>query len=433
VKRNASKMETKLKKIEELSSKDHKLEFSWLIQHFNKENLICCFHELDGKKAIGVDGVRKEEYAINLEGNIESLLKRMKGHTYYPAPVKGVQIPKGNGKYRPLGISTIEDKIVQSLYAKILSAIYEPLFIEESFGFRKGRSCHDAVKSLHDYWSNSNKGVALDVDLSNFFGTIDHRKLIQLLEIKIKDRVFLKYIVRMLKAGILTDGELTRSDVGSPQGSIVSPVLSNIFAHYAIDLWVTEIVGQYTTGKIHFVRYADDFVVCVDEQDAPKVLKSLKGRLKRFSLELNVEKSKVISFSRKDAVNGTKQGVIDFLGFTLYWGKSQKGKMIVKVQTASRTFAKKLKAFNQWCKENRSKMKLAEFWEKVRAKVRGHIQYYGISHNFGRVSNFIFKAVRIAFKWLNRRSQRKSFTWEKFGLYLKLKPLPKARIVHRLF
>lgn len=433
MKQSASNMETKLRRIEELSSKDHRLTFNWLIQHVNKDNLIRCFRELDGKKALGVDGISKDEYAVNLDENINSLLERMKSLKYYPAPVRGVNIPKGNGKYRPLGISTIEDKIVQSMFAKILNAIYEPIFVNESFGFRRGRSCHDAIKSLHKHLSSTNECVALDIDLSNFFGTIDHRKLIQLLELKIKDQVFIRYIVRMLKAGVLADGELTKSDTGSPQGSIVSPVLSNIFAHYCIDLWVKHMVSKHVTKPVHIVRYADDVVICVCKEDAPKVLKALEGRLKRFSLELNQEKTKVVSFSKSEATRGIKQQVINFLGFTIYLGKSKTGYILVKIKTASKAFTSKLKAFNQWCRENRSKMKLAEFWEMVRAKLRGHFQYYGVSHNFRKLDEFLYRSVTIAFKWLNRRSQRKSFTWDKFNLYLEMFPLPKPKISVRLF
>jgi len=254
-------METKLRRITKLSRENSKMEFCGLIQHFNKENLMRCFHELDGKKAVGIDKVSKEEYSVDLEKNIENLIARMKTLKYYPAPVREVLIPKGNGKYRPLGISNIEDKIFQSMYAKILSAIYEPLFIEESFGFRPGRSCHDAMKSLYKYLNEMIEGVVIDIDLSNFFGTINHRKLIQILEMKIQDKTFIRYIVRMLRAGVLAKGELRKDDNGSPQGSICSPILANIFAHYCIDQWVKHEIPRYLHGNIHIVRYADDTVI----------------------------------------------------------------------------------------------------------------------------------------------------------------------------
>ena len=426
-------METGLMRIERLSTENPGMEFKWLIQHFTKDNLIKCFHELGRKKAVGIDGRSKDEYEMNLEENIEFLIERMKGLKYYPAPVREVKIPKGNGKFRPLGISNIEDKIVQSMFAKVLNAIYEPLFSDSSYGFRSERSCHDAIRDIHKYVSRLRYGVVIDVDLSNFFGTIDHRKLIQILEIKIKDKTFIRYIVRMLRSGILTEGELKKSDTGTPQGSIVSPVLANIFAHYAIDQWLEATVPKYLYGNIHVVRYADDFVIFTNKKDVPRILEAFKGRLERFSLEFNLEKTKVINFSKTDYVNGEKQDDLNYLGFTFYFGRSRKGKAIVKVKTNKKTFTKKLKEITGWCKANRNVYRLGELWKTFISKVRGHIQYYGVSHNCKMVNCFVREATRAFFKWVNRRSQRKSFNWEKFSLYMELRPLPVVKVIHRLF
>jgi len=426
-------METKLKRIEKLSSENPKAEFKWLIQHFSKENLISCFHELGRKKVVGIDGKSKDDYEENLEQNIESLISRMKGLKYYPAPVREVKIPKGNGKFRPLGISNIEDKIIQSMYAKILNAIYEPVFIQESYGFRPGRSCHHALKDVFNYLDSRRYGVVIDIDLSNFFGTINHRKLIQILELKIKDRTFIRYIVRMLKSGVLADGELCKSDDGTPQGSIVSPILANIFAHYAIDLWIKEVVPAHLQGAIHMVRYADDVVICACRKDTPRILKALKGRLERFSLKLNPEKTRVVDFNSAMSERGVKQGTFKFLGFTFYIGKSRKNRYIVKLKTAKKTFAEKLKLISVWCKNHRNLYRLAALWKSFIVKIRGHINYYGVSHNLIAVAKFVHNAERIFFKWINRRSQKRSFNWEKFFLYKKLKPLPAPRIVHCLF
>lgn len=430
-----SKMETKLKRIAALSSESKNVTFKWLIQHITEENLISCFHKLDGAKALGIDGVSKEEYGVNLEENIRALIERMKNMDYYPAPVRGIKIPKGDGKFRPLGISNIEDKIVQMMFAKILNAIYEPVFVEESFGFRPGRSCHGAIQNLHSYLSTKNYGAIIDVDLSNFFGTINHRKLIQLLEKKIKDKVFICYIVRMLKAGVLSDGELTLSDDGTPQGSIVSPVLSNIFAHYAIDIFIKENGGKdkLSSDNIHMVRYADDLVLCVKTRDAEKVLNKLKERLKRFSLELNESKTTVVNFSRAFAAKGIDQGAFKFLGFTFYLGAARNGEIIVKIKTNKETYKRKLKAMTEWLRENRNKDRLASLWKTFSSKIRGHIQYYGVSHNFESVRKYVHESKKIFFKWINRRSQRKSFNWKKFDLYMKAFPLPNVRIAHRLF
>jgi group II intron reverse transcriptase/maturase len=426
-------METKLKRIATLSSEGEHVTFKWLIQQVTEENLISCFHELDGKKAMGIDGISKDEYGVNLEENIRALVAKMKSMDYQPAPVRETKIPKGDGKFRALGISNIEDKIVQMMFAKILTAIYEPMFVPESFGFRPGKSCHDAIKNLHEYLSKKNYGVVIDVDLSNFFGSINHRKLIQILEIKIKDKVFIRYIVRMLKAGVLSDGELVMSDDGTPQGSIVSPILANVFAHYAIDRFIRDNASELSSDHIHMVRYADDLVLCVRHKDAEKVLTKLKERLERFSLELNEGKTSVVNFSKVFAAKGIEQGKFKYLGFTFYLGKARNGAIVVKLKTNKETFKRKLKAMTEWCKENRNKFRLAKLWKTFSSKIRGHIQYYGVSHNFESMKMYVFEAKRIFFKWINRRSQKKSFNWKKFDQYVEAFPLPKIKIAHRLF
>ena len=256
--KSVESMETKLKKITALSVGDPKKEFNWLMPLFNRANLISCFRELDGKKAIGADGITKEEYGKNLEGNIDNLIERMKKMSYRPGPVREVLIPKEDGKFRPLGISGLEDKIVQSMYNKILGAIYEPLFYDFSYGFRPGRSCHDAIKAVRNHLYHNPCEVVIDVDLKNYFGKICHQKLLLLLRMKIKDETFIRYIVRMLKSGILSEGELRVTDEGTPQGSIVSPILSNIFAHYALDKWFKEVVENCCHRMVKMYRYADD-------------------------------------------------------------------------------------------------------------------------------------------------------------------------------
>jgi len=257
-------METKLNKIMELSNKNCEVRFKWLMPHFKKEVLISCFHELDGKKAVGIDGITKEEYSKNLEENIDELIKKMKSMSYRPKAVKEVLIPKEGkkGETRPLGISSFEDKIVQLLMAKILEAIYEPIFKKCSYGFRPGKSCHTAIKALHRHLRNRYNEIVIDVDLKNFFGKIQHDKLIEFLRIKIKDEGFIRYISRMLKAGIFKEGRFETSEEGSPQGNIVSPILSNIYAHYVIDTWIEDIAPKYTRNEIKSFRYADDMVIC---------------------------------------------------------------------------------------------------------------------------------------------------------------------------
>jgi RNA-directed DNA polymerase len=244
----------------------------------------------------------------------------------------------------------------------------------------------------------------------------------------------MRYISRMFKSGVLTDGDLRLSEEGVPQGSICSPILSNIFAHYAIDTWIEEMVKPACKGMVKLFRYADDGVLCCQfEADAVRIRQSLGKRLEKFKLQLNEEKTKLVAFDKKAAAQGVKQGTFDFLGFTFYWGKSQAGRVIPKLKTRAKTMKTKLNKLKEWAKQVRNQQPLKEIWKTFKAKLRGHIQYYGVSHNSDQVKHFLYGATRIMFKWLNRRSQRKSFTWERFQLFLKLNPLPEVKVVHRLF
>jgi group II intron reverse transcriptase/maturase len=403
---------------------------------FNRESLLECFHELDKNKAVGIDGVNKMAYAMNLNGNIEALITKMKNMAYRPGPVREVLIPKEGkpGATRPLGISNLEDKIVQKMTQKVLESIYEPLFLECSHGFRPGRGCHTAIQALQDHLFGNDVQTVIDIDLKNFFGTIDHLQLENILKEKIKDPKFMRYINRMFKSGDLTDGELKISDEGVPQGSICSPILSNIFAHYAIDAWIEEMVKPACKGTVELFRYADDGVICCQyEADAQRIRQSLAKRLEKFKLQLNEEKTKLVAFDKKAAAQGMEQGTFDFLGFTFYWGKSRTGRVIPKLETRGKTMRTKLTRVKEWIKKERNQRPLKELWKTLKAKLRGHIQYYGVSHNFFRVKSFLYVVTQIMFKWMNRRSQRKSFTWEKFQLFLEKDPLPEAKVVHRLF
>lgn len=427
---------TKLNRITWLSEQDSEKEFHCLMHLFNEESLTGCFHKLNAKKAVGIDGISKAMYGKDLMQNIKELTVKMKNMAYRPSPVKEVLIPKEGkpGATRPLGISILEDKIVQSMMQKVLESIYEPLFLDCSFGFRPGKSCHNAIQALTDHLYKNDIQTVIDIDLKNFFGTIDHELLKQILETKIKDTRFMRYISRMFKAGVLSDGELTISEEGVPQGSICSPILSNIFAHYAIDLWIRDMVKPSCQGKVELFRYADDAVICCQyAEDARRIKNTLGNRLEKFKLQINEDKTKLVSFDKAAMDRGIKQDTFDFLGFTFYLGKSKTGRVIPKLKTRAKTLRSKLKKVALWLKEIKDRQPMLAIWKTLCAKIRGHIQYYGVSHNFDEITKFFRECKRMAFKWLNRRSQRKSFNWDKFSLFVDRNPLPQVRIVHKFF
>lgn len=427
---------TKLERIAWLSQQDPGKEFECLMHLFNQESLIECFNELDKNKAIGADGVTKMAYGANLYSNIDQLITKMKAMAYRPGPVREVLIPKEGkpGATRPLGISNLEDKIVQKMVHKILESIYEPLFLESSHGFRPGRSCHTAIQALTQHLYDNEIQTVIDIDLKNFFGTISHQLMEDILREKIKDPKFMRYIIRMFKSGVLTEDDLKITEEGVPQGSGCSPIMANIFAHYALDKWIEEMVKPVCKGKVALFRYADDGVICCRyDTDAVRIRQALAKRLEKFKLQLNEEKTKLVPFDKRAATQGVEQGTFDFLGFTFYWGKTRAGWIVPKLKTRAKTMRTKLKRVTEWAKEIRNICPMNEIWRIFKAKLRGHVQYYGVSHNSHKVSEFLFKATKIMFKWLNRRSQRRSFNWEKFNLFMKIDPLPKAKIVHKLF
>lgn len=428
--------ETKLKRIAALSAANPEMVFTHVIHHFNEESLRACFHELDGKKAKGSDGIDKEKYGEALETNLQNLMSRMRRMAYIPGPVRQVLIPKESkpGAMRPLGISNFEDKIIQKMMHKILESIYEPLFHENSYGFRPGRSCHKAIEVLHAYLSTHEVETVIDVDISNYFGTIPHDELIKIISKKITDPRLIRYLMRMFKAGVLADGEMIVSDEGVPQGSVCSPILSGIFAREVITEWFEKTVKPHCRGEVKLIMYADDIVICCQHnKDAERIKVALGKRLAKYGMKMNEDKTKLVKFSRRKQRLGEKQQTFDFLGFTFYLGKSRKGFYLVKMKTNSKRYRSKLKKVNEWARDIRNKMPLKDIMKKAAAKVRGHVQYYGVSHNYVDVQSFVYKVENIIFKWMNRRSQRKSFGWEKFLKLLDRIEFPKARICHKFF
>ncbi|MCG8375563.1 MAG: group II intron reverse transcriptase/maturase, partial [Chlorobiales bacterium] len=429
----SKQLRTKRARVQQRSAENPEMVFNQLMHHFNERNLRQWFHELKGKAATGIDGISKADYGKNLDANIQDLHRRLKAMSYRPSPVRQVWIPKDGqpNKQRPLGIGTFEGKIVEKGIQQILEAIYEPLFYDCSYGFRPKRGCHDAIKALRTYLYEEPVQEIIDLDLSNYFGTIDHELLMAILSEKIQDKRFLRYIKRLLKAGILDKDKYIVTDEGVPQGSVCRPVLANIFAHVVLDDWFEKVVKVHCRGKVALFRYADDAVICCQYSDDVQRIHAVIGkRLAKYRLKLNEEKTHVVRFNRADRKGS---GVFDFLGFTFYLGLSQAGRTLPKVKSSSKKLRVKLKRVSQWCKENRNLLRLRELWKSFCSKLRGHIQYYGVTFNAPAVGWFVRQSIQIFVKWLNRRSQRRSMNFEQFNQYMQIYPAPLIRIHHKLY
>ena len=381
-----------------------------LFHVFNRDNLKEGFKALDGSKARGIDNVSKKDYEKNLDSNIEKLLVKLHNGSYVPSPKREALIPKANGKKRPIAIACTEDKLVERVTSNLLTCIYETIFLRCSYGFRPNLSCHHAINRTHSIL-DSKKGYdyVVEIDLANFFNTVNHRILMKFVKKKIGSKKLLSLIHRQLVAKIKTDeGGLVTPDVGTPQGGIVSPILANIFLHYALDEWFQE---SYK-GQAEMVRYADDAVFLFKKKEsAEKFLEILKNRLLKFKLQLNEEKTKIINFS-KDSFE-----VFDFLGFTFYRGRKRKSRgRLLFVKTSKAKLHKAINDFVEWIKQERNAKKTKELLKIVNSKLRGHYNYFGYWCNRNHLHRYYVEVVRILFKWLNRRSQRKSFDTERFKI-----------------
>lgn len=422
----------------EIAEKDRKHKFNNLIHMLNETGLKECFYLLKKDKATGIDGVTFKEYEQNLDANITDLVARMKRFSYRPQSVRRVYIPKANGKLRPLGIPSLEDKIVQMGIARILTAIFETDFVDFSYGFRPGKNCHQALDRLDKIIMQNPINYVIDADIKGFFDNVDHSWLRRCLEERISDQKLIRYIVRFLKAGVMEDGKWYETEKGTPQGGIISPILANIYLHYALDLWLSKVIKRRCRGIVIMIRYADDFIICVQYQDeAEWILIELRKRLAKFGLELAADKTKIISFGRFAVENakkkGQRAGTFNFLGFTHFCDKTRTGKFKVGRTTDRKKLRAKLKAMNDWLKAIRNVAAVKEWWTTLGAKLSGHFQYYGVSGNFRGIKRFYFLTIRMVFKWLNRRSQKKSYNWVSFTKYLTRYPLPKPKISHNFY
>ena len=415
---------------------DRNLQFTSLAHLLDVEYLRGCYYSLNRNKAAGIDNVNWHEYGENLDENLEQLVSRLKRKQYKPIPARRVYIPKNGTEMRPLGISALENKTVERGIVGILESIYEQDFLNCSYGFRRGRNCHQALKRLDELIMFHPVNHIVEADIKGFFDNVNHDHLMEFLRIRIADPSLLSLIGKFLKAGYVDGGLLVEPDAGTPQGSILSPILANIYLHNVLDEWFEKTVKSHVRGFCELVRYADDFVCAVQyADDAERIEQAMKNRFGKYGLEIHPAKSRNMTFGRFEKANAGKQNrkpnTFDFLGFTHYCATSRKGKFKLGRKTSRKKFTAKCKAMNDWLKDIRNKVKAKDWWNTLAAKLQGHFQYYGVSENYASIAKFHDRTIRLVHNWLNRRSQRQKMSWSKFTEYMKYYPLPRPRIVHK--
>jgi len=438
--RNSITVSTKQRRIAELAKQSPEMAFTSLAYFMDIDWLFEAYRRTRKDKAAGVDGVTAAEYEQDLEGNLQRLLDRAKSGSYRAPPVRRVYIPKGTSKteVRPIGIPTLEDKILQRGVVMLLEPIYEHDFLDCSYGFRPGRSAHQALKSLWKQTMAIQGGWILEVDIRKFFDHLSHEHMRAFLQHRVRDGVLKKLIHKWLKAGVMEDGSISYPDSGSPQGGVVSPILSNIFLHYVLDRWFEEEVKPRLAGHAFLIRFADDFAIGFRyEQDARRVMDVLPKRFGKYGLTTHPDKTRLIDFASPsksarvaETNSGDGPGTFDLLGFTHYWGKSRRGTWVVKRKTASSRFGRAVRSIAQWCRNNRHRP-VSEQHIKLRQKLNGHYAYYGITGNYAALKRFHHEVERRWHKWLNRRNRQRELLWSQFNAMLRRLPLPNPRIVHR--
>jgi RNA-directed DNA polymerase len=408
-----------------LFSLHHVIDLEWMKEAYR-------LTRKDG--ATGIDGTTAAEYEANLMANLMDLLDRIKSGRYKAPPVRRTYIPKADGTQRPLGIPTFEDKVAQRAIAMVLEAVYEQDFRSCSYGFRPGRSAHDALRELYSVITRQGQYWVLDVDIRKYFDTIPHQHLRAILDQRVTDGVIRRMIDKWLKAGVLEQGLLRHVTEGTPQGGVISPLLSNIYLHSVLDEWFETAVRPRMTRACTLVRYADDFVMTFkSHHDAERVLEVLGKRLERYGLALHPDKTRFIDFrpERRGGTHpGCKEPPFDFLGFTHTWGKSQKGNNVVRQSTAKSRLARSLVTINDWCRTNRHRPILDQHL-LLSAKMQGHYAYYAITGNMRQLQRYAHQITRLWRKWLARRSRSKGLSWSRFHAFLTRHPLPPPTVVYR--
>lgn len=428
---------TKLQRIAELAGQSPEMAFTSLAYHIDIEFLKEAYRCTRKNGAAGVDGVTASEYERNLEGNLQDLLDRFKSGRYFAPPVRRVHIPKGDGtKTRPIGIPTLEDKVLQRAVTMVLQAVYEQDFLDCSYGFRPGRSAHQALEALWHGLMKMGGGWVLDVDIKSFFDTLDHGHLRSFLDRRVRDGVLRRTIGKWLNAGVLEDGSVSHPEAGTPQGGVISPLLANLYLHEVLDLWFERDAKPRLKGAAFLIRYADDFVIaCANEGDARKLLEVLPKRFGHFGLTLHPEKTRLVRFDppgRGPTDRPPSDGpptTFDLLGFTHHWARSRRGSWYVQRETAKGRFTRALKQIAQWCRLHRHDP-IGVQHRMLTQKLRGHDAYYGITGNGHALTRLHYEVRQVWRRWLGRRGGKRVLSWERYEELLRRFPLPAARVVH---
>lgn len=427
---------TRLQRIAEIARKYRGQPLRTLAHHIDDAFLLAAYRRTRKDGAPGIDGESAQEFSTDLPARLADLRERFKTGRYKAPPVRRAYIPKADGRQRPLGLPTFEDKVLQRAVTMVLEAVYEQEFLPCSYGFRPRRSAHQALADLRQVLMQVRGGWVLDVDIKGFFDNLDHAHLRSFLDKRVRDRVIRRATGKWLKAGVLEDGRMMQSDSGTPQGGVISPLLANVYLHEVLDTWFHEVVQPRLGGYSRLIRYADDFViVCTSEDDARRVLAVLPKRFGKFGLELHPAKTRLVHFGRPrrsaegkgDDDTGRRPGTFDFLGLTHYWGRTRRGGWAVKQRTMAKRLNRSIKAVADWCRRFRHLPVAVQHW-KLSQKVRGHYNYYGITGNSMALGKFHRSVIRVWRKWLDRRSQKRSMPWERFWRLYERYPLPPPRV-----
>jgi RNA-directed DNA polymerase len=422
-------IQTSLQGIAAKAARDKTYRFRSLARLLTVSFLLWCWKFVNKRAAAGVDKVNAKEYEVELLANVENLVEQLKGNRYRAKLVRRQYIPKDNGKLRPLGIPATSDKLLQTGVKFILESIYEQDFLPCSYGYRPKTGAGNALEDMNQELRNGQYHYIVEADIKGYFDNIDHEILVDMLNQRIDDKSFIRLIQKWLKAGILdTDGKVICPATGTPQGGIVSPILANIYLHYALDIWFEQVVAAHSVGRVRLWRYADDFVCAfTNKYDAERFYNELSKRLAMFKLQLAEDKTNIIRFSRFHKKDKTH---FDFLGFEFRWGRSRFNKIVLKRRTSPKKLRKAIVNFTKWCVEN-CHQRMSILFKDINRKLRGYYNYYGMAGNSKALGSFFYWAKINLLKWLNRRSQRKSYTWQAFNDLMKHFNLAKPRIIKR--